>query len=93
MKEDNRRTSTLFKKNNFKNNAQMDMLRHHPIIALIGLSTCSFLTTLDLRVSSKVLDISLSSARIPSLEVELPTSGPDITAMSVTCVSQLGMEG
>jgi len=30
MKEDNRRTSTLFKKNNFKNNAHMNMLRHHP---------------------------------------------------------------
>jgi len=29
-KEDNKRTSTLFKKNYFKNNAQMDMLRHHP---------------------------------------------------------------
>jgi hypothetical protein len=30
LKEGNRRTSTLFKKDYFKNNAQMDMLRHHP---------------------------------------------------------------
>jgi len=30
MKEGNNGASTLFKKSNFKNNAQMDMLRHHP---------------------------------------------------------------